>query len=50
MARMEGWFGAGFAKLANIPCVGCGILGSAIMDKDVTKRLLRDAGIPVADL
>ena len=40
----------GFAKLANIPCVGCGILGSAIgMDKDVTKRLLRDAGIPVAD-
>lgn len=40
----------GFAKLANLPCVGCGILGSAIgMDKDVTKRLLRDAGIPVAD-
>lgn len=40
----------GFAKLANLPCVGCGILGSAIgMDKDVTKRLLRDAGVPVAD-
>lgn len=40
----------GFAKLANIPCVGCGILGSAVgMDKDVTKRLLRDAGIKVAD-
>jgi D-alanine-D-alanine ligase len=40
----------GFAKLANLPCVGCGILGSAIgMDKDVTKRLLRDAGIKVAD-
>ncbi|MFM2393189.1 MAG: hypothetical protein RLZZ546_1171, partial [Bacteroidota bacterium] len=40
----------GFAKLANIPCVGCGILGSAIgMDKDVTKRLLRDSGIKVAD-
>jgi D-alanine-D-alanine ligase len=40
----------GFAKLANIPCVGCGILGSAIgMDKDVSKRLLRDSGIAVAD-
>ncbi|MBP6398681.1 MAG: D-alanine--D-alanine ligase [Saprospiraceae bacterium] len=40
----------GFAKLANLPCVGCGILGSSIgMDKDVTKRLLRDAGIPVAN-
>ena len=36
----------GFAKLANIPCVGPGILGSAIgMDKEVMKRLLRDAGI-----
>jgi D-alanine-D-alanine ligase len=40
----------GLAKLANIPCVGCGILGSAVgMDKDVAKRLLRDAGIKVAD-
>lgn len=40
----------GFAKLANIPCVGCGILGSSIgMDKDVSKRLLRDSGIKVAD-
>ena len=40
----------GLAKLANLPCVGCGILGSAIgMDKDVTKRLLRDAGINIAD-
>ena len=40
----------GLAKLANLPCVGCGILGSAVgMDKDVTKRLLRDAGIGVAD-
>lgn len=36
----------GFAKLASIPCVGCNILGSAIgMDKDIMKRLLRDAGI-----
>ena len=39
----------GFAKLANIPCVGCGILGSAVgMDKDIMKRILRDAGIGVA--
>ena len=40
----------GFAKLANLPCVGCGILGSAVgMDKDVAKRLLRDSGIEVSD-
>ncbi len=40
----------GLAKLANLPCVGCSILGSSVgMDKDVSKRLLRDAGIPVAD-
>jgi D-alanine-D-alanine ligase len=40
----------GLAKLANLPCVGCGILGSAVgMDKDVAKRLLRDGGIHVAD-
>jgi len=40
----------GFAKLANLPCVGCGILGSAVgMDKDVSKRLLRDSGIAIAD-
>jgi len=40
----------GFAKLANLPCVGPGILGSAIgMDKDVMKRLLRDADIGIAD-
>ncbi len=39
----------GLAKLANVPCVGPGILGSAVgMDKDVMKRLLRDAGIPNA--
>jgi D-alanine-D-alanine ligase len=35
----------GLAKLANLPCVGAGILGSSVgMDKDVMKRLLRDAG------
>ncbi|MDR2964407.1 MAG: D-alanine--D-alanine ligase [Treponema sp.] len=38
----------GFLKLANIPFVGSGVLGSAVgMDKDVMKRLLRDAGIPI---
>lgn len=39
----------GLLKLANVPFVGAGVLGSAVgMDKDVMKRLLRDAGIPVA--
>lgn len=38
----------GLAKLANLPCVGAGILGSSVgMDKDVMKRLLRDAGLPI---
>ncbi len=40
----------GLLKLAGVPFVGCSVLGSAIgMDKDVMKRLLRDAGISVAD-
>jgi D-alanine-D-alanine ligase len=39
----------GMLKLANIAFVGASVLGSAIgMDKDVMKRLLRDAGIPIA--
>lgn len=39
----------GLAKLAGIPCVGPGVLASSVgMDKDVTKRLLRDAGIAIA--
>lgn len=39
----------GLLKLANIPFVGASVLGSAIgMDKDVMKRLLRDAQVPVA--
>jgi len=39
----------GALQLLNIPYVGPGVLGSAVgMDKDVTKRLLRDAGIPVS--
>jgi D-alanine-D-alanine ligase len=38
----------GLLKLANLPFVGSGVLGSAVgMDKDVMKRLLRDAGIPI---
>lgn len=40
----------GLLKLAGIPFVGSSVLGSAVgMDKDVMKRLLRDAGIPVGD-
>ncbi|MDR3614834.1 MAG: D-alanine--D-alanine ligase [Candidatus Obscuribacterales bacterium] len=39
----------GLLKLANVPFVGAGVLGSAVgMDKDVMKRLLRDAGLPIA--
>ncbi len=39
----------GLLKLANVPFVGAGVLGSALgMDKDIAKRVLRDAGIPVA--
>lgn len=39
----------GLARLAGVPCVGADILGSAVsMDKDVAKRLLRDAGLAVA--
>lgn len=38
----------GLFTLANIPFVGAGVLGSAVgMDKDVMKRLLRDANIPI---
>lgn len=38
----------GLLKLANIPFVGASVLGSAVgMDKDVMKRLLRDAGLPI---
>jgi D-alanine-D-alanine ligase len=39
----------GFLKLIDVPFVGPGVLGSAVgMDKDVAKRLLRDAGIGIA--
>jgi len=39
----------GLMKLTNLPFVGPGVLGSAVsMDKDVAKRLLRDAGLAIA--
>lgn len=39
----------GLFKMVNVAFVGCGVTGSAAcMDKDVTKRLLRDAGIGIA--
>lgn len=38
----------GMLKLAGLPFVGAGVLGSAAgMDKDVMKRLLREAGLPI---
>jgi D-alanine-D-alanine ligase len=52
---MHGPFGEdgaiqGFFQVAGIPCVGAGVLGSAVgMDKDVMKRLLKEAGMPIAD-
>ncbi|CAN7339273.1 D-alanine--D-alanine ligase family protein [Mesorhizobium caraganae] len=39
----------GLAEVARVPLAGCGILGSAAaLDKDVAKRLLKAAGVPVA--
>ncbi|NGO50728.1 D-alanine--D-alanine ligase family protein [Allomesorhizobium camelthorni] len=39
----------GLAEVARVPLVGCGILGSAAaLDKDIAKRLLNEAGLPVA--
>jgi D-alanine-D-alanine ligase len=38
----------GLLELADVPYVGCGVLASAVgMDKDVTKRLMRDGGVPI---
>jgi D-alanine-D-alanine ligase len=38
----------GLLELADLPYVGCGVLASAVaMDKEITKRLVRDAGIPI---
>ncbi len=40
----------GMLRLMDVPFVGSGVLGSAIgMDKEITKRLLRGSGIPIAD-
>ncbi len=40
----------GLLELAGIPYVGAGVLGSAAgMDKDLMKRLFRDAGLLVVD-
>jgi D-alanine-D-alanine ligase len=50
---MHGTFGEdgtiqGMLDLAGLPYVGAGVLGSAVgMDKDVSKRLCQEAGIPV---
>ncbi|CBG87204.1 D-alanine--D-alanine ligase [Citrobacter rodentium] len=39
----------GMLRVANLPFVGSDVLGSAAcMDKDVTKRLLRDTGLNIA--
>ena len=38
----------GVAEIAGVAYVGSGVLGSAAaMDKDVAKRLMRDAGLPI---
>ncbi len=40
----------GLLKILNIPFVGPGILGSAVgMDKEIMKRLLKEAGIKIGD-
>ncbi|HEY6632977.1 MAG TPA: D-alanine--D-alanine ligase family protein [Rhizobiaceae bacterium] len=39
----------GLAEVARVPLAGCSILGSATaLDKDVAKRLLKEAGVTVA--
>jgi D-alanine-D-alanine ligase len=40
----------GLLEMANLPYVGAGVLGSSVgMDKDVMKRLLQHAGLPIVD-
>src|SRR6476661_3896721 len=40
----------GLLELADLPYVGAGVMGSAVaMDKEVTKRLLQERGLPVAE-
>jgi D-alanine-D-alanine ligase len=39
----------GLLELTDLPYVGCGVLSSAVgMEKDISKRLIRDAGIDIA--
>ncbi|MBB3453210.1 D-alanine-D-alanine ligase [Rhizobium sp. BK313] len=39
----------GLAEVARVPLAGCGILGSAAaLDKDIAKRLLKEAGLATA--
>jgi D-alanine-D-alanine ligase len=39
----------GLLELVDVPYVGCGVAASAVgMDKVLMKRLLRDAGLPIA--
>jgi D-alanine--D-alanine ligase len=41
----------GLLELAGIPCVGCGLLSSALcLDKEISHRLLQHAGIPKTKL
>ena len=53
LPMLHGTFGEdgtvqGLLELAELPYVGAGVLTSAVaMDKSVTKRLCRDAGLPV---
>lgn len=40
----------GLLELVGVPYVGSGVVGSAVgMDKDVMKRLLKEAGLPVGN-
>src|ERR1700688_5017929 len=40
----------GLLELADLPYVGAGVMASSVaMDKEVTKRLLRERGLPVAE-
>jgi D-alanine-D-alanine ligase len=40
----------GLFEMANIPYVGCGVLGSAVgMDKEIMKALFRSANLPIIE-
>jgi D-alanine-D-alanine ligase len=40
----------GLLELAGVPCVGAGVLASSVsLDKEVTKRLWRDHGLPIVE-